>query len=198
MKSPVEVIGEMFIKGLEAKEDREQRKIMKRMFGKVVQLTLMNFNEAVVFFFEELEIEGKKKKWVRYESWPTPMIKCKNCGWKGTWKDLPTQKMDIQVSDTDSKTALLLDKVIETVEKCPKCGSDRKLYWKDWVHPMANVNLYVTSQWEVGKFGTIIVGPIWVRIKALFNVVISMLKGNTKIVPFSALWTVLNFGAILL
>ncbi|MFX0141025.1 MAG: hypothetical protein ACFFDN_45725 [Candidatus Hodarchaeota archaeon] len=197
MKSALEVIAEMFIKGLEAKEEREQRKIMNRMFGKVVQLTLMNFNEAVVFFFEELEVEGKPRKWVRYESYPTPMLKCKKCGWKGTWKDLPKEKVKFDVPEDDVKS-ILLDRVEETIEKCPKCGGTKHLYWKDWVHPMANVNLYVTSQWEVGKFGTLIVGPITVRLKALINVVWSMLKGNTKLVPFSGIWTVINFGTILL
>ncbi|NVM04734.1 MAG: hypothetical protein HWN67_20610 [Candidatus Helarchaeota archaeon] len=197
MKSALEVIAEMFIKGLEAKEDREQRKVMNRMFGKVVQLTLMNFNEAVVFFFEELEVDGKPKKWVRYESYPTPMLKCKKCGWKGTWKDLPREKVKFDVPEGDVKS-ILLDRVEETIEKCPKCNRTNYLYWKDWVHPMANVNLYVSSQWEVGKFGTLIVGPIHVRLKALINVAFSLLKGNTKITPFSALWTVINFGTILL
>lgn len=197
MKSALEVIAEMFIKGLEAKEEREQRKIMNRMFGKVVQLTLMNFNEAVVFFFEELEVDGKPKRWVRYESYPTPMLKCKKCGWKGFWKDLPREKVKFDVPEGDTKS-VLLDRVEETIEKCPKCGSTNHLYWKDWIHPMANVNLYVTSQWEVGKFGTLIVGPITVRLKALVNVFISMIKGNTKLVPFSEIWTVINFGTILL
>jgi hypothetical protein len=197
MKSALEVIAEMFIKGLEAKTDSEQRKIMNRMFGKVVQLTLMNMNEAVVFFFEELEVDGRPKKWVRYESYPTPMLKCKKCGWKGTWKDLPREKVKFDIPKDDVKS-ILLDRVEETIEKCPKCGRTNYLYWKDWIHPMANCNLYVSSQWEVGKFGTLIMGPITVRLKALVNVMMSMLKGKTKVVPFSALWTVINFGTILL
>ncbi|MHA1377204.1 MAG: hypothetical protein ACTSRG_02370 [Candidatus Helarchaeota archaeon] len=200
MKSPVEVIAELFLKGLEGMEDRRQKNVMKKLFGKVIQLTLKNYNEAVVFFFEEVEDPynpGKKRKWMRYQAFPNPMIKCKKCGWNGFWNDLPTKKMVIEVPE-DSTQSIQFNDMDEIVEKCPKCGSERHLYWKDWVHPLATVNLYVESQWEVGKFGTIMLGPIFIRLKALFNAVISMLRGKTKIVPFSQALLVLNFASMML
>lgn len=196
MKSPVEVIAEMFAKGLEGMPDRRQRYIMNSLFGKVIQLTMMNYNEAVVFFFEEMEVEGKQRRWMRYQSFPNPMIKCKKCGWKGTWKELPIQKVVYELPDRENATRITGTE--EMVEKCPKCGSDRHLYWKDWVHPLADVNLCVASQWEIGKFGTIMVGPIKVRIKGLFNAGISILKGKTKIVPFSKFLLVFNFASMML
>lgn len=196
MKSAVEVIAEMFVKGLEVMPDDRQKKIMEKLFGKVVQLTVMNYNEAVVFFCEEMEVNGERKKWIRYKSFPTPLLKCKNCGWKGNWNDLPLQKKDLQLPESDN--VLAITEKEEIVEKCPKCGSERHLYWKDWVHPYANVNLYVASQWEVGKFGTIMMGPLHVRLKALINAGISMLRGKTKMVPFSQFLLVVNFASMIL
>ena len=196
MKSAVEVIAEMFVKGLEVMDDHRQKQVMDRLFGKVIQLTMMNYNEAVVFFCEEMDVDGERKRWIRYESFPTPLIKCTNCGWKGNWKKLPLEKVDLHLPDSEHVRALT--ETERTTEKCPKCGSEDKLYWKDWVHPFANVNLYVSSQWEVGKFGTIVLGPPHVRIKALFNALFSMLKGKTKIVPFSQFWLVFNFASMML
>lgn len=200
MKSAVEVIAELFLKGLEGMEDRRQKIVMKKLFGKVIQLTLKTYHEAVVFFFEELEDPdnpGKTRKWMRYKAFPNPLLKCKNCGWNGVWTDLPTKKMDIALPE-DSKMEIKFDDMDETIERCPKCGSERHLYWKDWVHPLATVNLYVESQWEIGKFGTIMLGPIHIRLKALFNAVISMLQGKTKIVPFSQALLVFNFASMML
>ncbi|MHA1300757.1 MAG: hypothetical protein ACTSO9_15175 [Candidatus Helarchaeota archaeon] len=200
MKSAVEVIAHLFEQGLEGLPDRKQKILMNKLFGKVVQLTLMNYNEVVVFFFEELDDPnnpGKKRRWMRYESFPNPMIKCKKCGWNGFWNELPKKKMIIDVPE-DSAQEITFDDMEEIVEKCPRCGSDRKLYYKDWTHPLTDVNLYVESQWEIGKFGTIMLGPIHIRLKALFNAVISMLKGKTKIVPFSKALLVFNFASMML
>ena len=123
MKSPGETIAHLFAQGLAGMDDRKQKIVMNKLFGKVIQLSLMNFNEVILFFFEELEDPndpGKKRRWMRYESHPTPMLKCKKCGWKGFWNDLPTAKMGIPDSENISVSFSDME---ETVEKCPVCGA---------------------------------------------------------------------------
>ena len=44
MKSGGETIAHLFLQGLNGMDDRKQVILMKKMFGKVVQLSLANFN----------------------------------------------------------------------------------------------------------------------------------------------------------
>ncbi|MHA1894851.1 MAG: hypothetical protein ACTSX4_10135 [Candidatus Helarchaeota archaeon] len=141
MKSPAEVIGEMVLAGLRSKTAKERKEVMEDLFGTIAQITLPNLTEALVIFFEEMEVNGEKKKWIRYKSYPTPWVKCKKCGWIGFYKDLLIKEEEIEIRGK-AEDSILGTPTKKTVQiKCPICG-DRRLYYKQWVHPHAQVVIY--------------------------------------------------------
>ncbi|MHA1385041.1 MAG: hypothetical protein ACTSR3_14935 [Candidatus Helarchaeota archaeon] len=198
MKSPAEVIGEMMLAGLRSKTKEEQKKSMKHLYGKVAQITLPNLTEALVLFFEDVEVGGEKKKWIRYESFPTPRVKCmaKNCTWRGFYKDLPIREEKIKLPE-GAETSILgtpTKKIIEV--KCPVCGSS-KLRFKEWVHPDADVVMY-GSHWDIGSLGDLVVGPIGHRLKGLAKTLWLVLRGRVKISPVSKMLLGVTVGRLMM
>ncbi|MFX1449546.1 MAG: hypothetical protein ACFFCM_01815 [Promethearchaeota archaeon] len=188
MKSPAEVIGEMMLAGIRSKTKEEQKKSMEDLFGITAQITLPNLTEALVLFFEEVEVGGEKKPWLRYKSYPTPMVKCMNkkCKWRGFYKDLPIHEEEIKLpprpeGEEESIMGTPTKKIVEI--KCPKCGHT-KLRYKDWVHPHADVVMY-GSHWDIGGLGDLVVGPIVHRLKGLARTMLLLIKGRVKMTPIS-------------
>ena len=183
MKTPAEVIGEMMLAGLRSKTKEERVEVMDDLFGLIAQITLPNLTEALVLFFEEMEVDGEKKKWIRYKSYPTPWVKCTKCGWIGFYGDLPVteEKIIIKGKTEDSILGIPTKKTVQI--ECPECGG-KKLKYKDWVHPHAKVVIY-GSHWSIGAMGDLMVGPIGHRLKGLLNAVKLMVKGDIKMQPIS-------------
>ena len=185
MKSSAEVIGEMMLAGIRSKTKEEQTKCMKGLYGKIAQITLPNLTEALVLFFEDVEVGGETKKWLRYQSYPTPRVKCvsKNCTWKGYYRDLPIREEEIKLPKGAEESILgtPTKKIVEV--KCPKCGSS-KLKFKDWEHPDADVIMY-GSHWDIGGLGDLVVGPIVHRLKGLAKTLWLVLRGKVKMNPIS-------------
>ena len=200
MKSPAEVIGEMILAGLRSKPKDEQKKVMEQLFGKVAQITLPNLTEALVIFFEEVEVNGEKKKWLRYESFRTPHVKCmnKNCQWKGFYQELPVREEEIKLPEREEgDEAILGTPVKKIVEiKCPKCGHN-KLRYKDFEHPDADVIMY-GSHWDIGAMGDLVVGPIGHRIKGLARMLLMVLRGRIKISPISKIFLGIKVGRLMM
>ena len=202
MKSAMEVIAEMFVKGLEAMEEKDQTKYCKSMFGKTVQVTFLNFEETILFHFEEMEIDGKRKKWMRYEAHSYPEVRCKSCGWHGFYGDLPKDKRDLisGTKDVDASSAVVqLAEMtgFETVVRCPSCQS-MNLQWRHWTHADTDVTLFCRSHWDIGNFGTIMMGPVTARLKGMWFAVTGLLMGWISIKPISKIFTVLKFATLLL
>lgn len=198
MKSPAEVIGEMMLAGLRSKTKEEQKKSMEGLYGKIAQITLPNLTEALVLFFEDVEVGGETKKWLRYKSFPTPRVKCasKNCTWKGFYQDLPIREEVIKLPEgaEDSILGTPTKKIVEV--KCPKCGSS-KLRFKDWAHPDADVIMY-GSHWDIGSLGDLMVGPVGHRLKGLVNTLLKVLRGKVKISPASKLLLGVTVGRLMM
>ena len=202
MKSSMEVVAEMFVKGLEAMEDKDQSKYCRNMLGKTIQLTFLNMEETVIFYFEKMEVDGKFKNWLRYESHSYPEVRCKSCAWKGFYGDLPKEKRDLvsqlQGEAKDSAVAMLAEMTgFETMIKCPTCGS-KNLQWRHWMHPHADVVLYCRSHWDIGNFGTVVMGPIPQRLKGLIWMVYAFIRGWVSMKPFSKVLLVLKFASLFL
>ena len=185
MKSPAEVIGEMMLAGLRSKTAKEREVVMKDLFGTIAQITLPNLTEALVLFFEEMEVDGERKKWLRYQSYPTPWVKCTKCGWTGFYKDLPVTEEEIIIKGKTEDSILGVPTKKTVQIECPveTCKS-KKLKYKDWVHPHAQVVIY-GSHWSIGAMGDIMVGPIGHRLKGLLNAVKLMVKGEIAMKPIS-------------
>lgn len=200
MKSPAEVIGEMMLAGIRSKTKEEQKKSMDKLFGKTAQITLPNLTEALVLFFEEVEVGGEKKKWLRYQSFPTPHVKCmnKNCHWKGFYKDLPIREEEIKLPQkAEGEESILGTPIKKIVEvKCPKCGQ-KKLRFKDYAHPDADVIMY-GSHWDIGSLGDLVVGPIGHRLKGLTKMLLLVTKGKVKISPISKILLGVTVGRLMM
>ncbi|MHA1145042.1 MAG: hypothetical protein ACTSRW_09925 [Candidatus Helarchaeota archaeon] len=196
MKSPGEVIGEMIVAGLRSKTREEQEKDMKKLFGKIAQITLPNLTEALVIIFEEMEVDGEKKRWVRYESHSTPWIKCKACGWHGLWKDLPIKEEKIVLPDTAQESVIGAPTKKVVQRECPRCGS-RKLKYKNWQHPHADIVIY-GSHWDIGNLGDIMVGGIGHRLAALANVALIMIKRKVWLSPLTKLFTAMRVAKLMM
>lgn len=193
MKSGAEVIGEMILAGLRSKPKDEREKLMEDLYGIKAQITLPNLNEALVLHFEE--IDGKK--WVRYESLPTPVVKCKKCGWEGTWTDLPTHEEEIKLPERPDGEELIL-KPTKTIveEKCPKCGSE-KIKKKNYKHEGTKIVIY-GSHWDIGVLGDAIVGPFGHRVKGLFKALWKVLTRKVRMSPFYRIGLALKVGSLLM
>lgn len=193
MKTGAEVIGEMILAGLRSKSKEEREKLMEDLYGIKAQLTLPNLNEALILHFEE--VDGKK--WIRYESLPTPVAKCKACGWEGTWGDLPTHEEEIELPERPEGEELIL-KPTKTIveEKCPKCGSP-KLKLKDFKHEDVKVIIY-GSHWDIGVLGDAIIGPFGHRMKGLANGMWKMLTRKVRLSPIYRIRLALKVGSLLM
>ncbi|MHC1592260.1 MAG: hypothetical protein ACXQS8_09250 [Candidatus Helarchaeales archaeon] len=196
MKSPGEVIGEMVIAGLRSKTQEEQEKDMKALFGKIAQITLPNLTEALVIFFEEMEVDGQKKKWVRYESHPTPWVRCKDCAWIGLWTDLPVKEEKHELPGTVDE-AIIGTPTKKTVQiECPKCGSKR-LKYKNWEHPHADIVIY-GSHWDIGCLGDILVGGIGPRLAAVFKALKIMITRRVWLKPLPKIFTAMRVAKLMM
>jgi len=193
LKSGAEVIGEMILAGLRSKPKEEREELMEDLHGIKAQLTLPNLNEALIIHFET--IDGKK--WLRYESLPTPIVKCKNCGWDGTWTDLPTRQEEIQLPEKPEGEELIL-KPTKTIviQECPKCKS-MKLKKKNYKHPDAKV-IICGSHWDIGVLGDAIVGPFWHRVKGFGKALWKMLSRKVTISPMYRVGLALKVGSLLM
>jgi len=193
LKSGAEVIGEMILAGLRSKPKEEREKIMEDLHGIKAQLTLPNLFEALIIHFET--IDGKK--WLRYESISTPVVKCKSCGWEGKWTDLPTRKEEIKLPEKKSGEELIL-KPMKTIviEQCPKCKSD-KIKKKNYKHPDVKVVIY-GSHWDIGVLGDAIVGPLGHRIKGMGKALWKMLTRKVRLSPIYRISLALKVGGLLM
>ena len=196
MKSPAEVIGEMMLAGLRSKTEKERKAVMNDLFGTIAQITLPNLTEALVLFFEEMEVDGERKKWIRYKSYPTPWVKCHYCGWIGFYGELPVreEKIEIKGQKEDSLLGVPTKKIVEI--KCPVCGN-RKISFKQWTHPHAQIVIY-GSHWDIGALGDMMVGPVGHRLKGLANAVIKLVKGDVKLSPLSQLMKAMAVAQLLM
>lgn len=198
MKSPGEVIGEMIIAGLRSKTREEQKKEMDKLFGTIAQITLPNLSEALVIIFEEMEVDGKKKKWVRYESHSTPWVKCKSCGWVGLYKDLPVKEVKIQLPPQAQESMAIIGtptkKIIQI--ECPRCSSNR-LKYKNWEHPHADVVIY-GSHWDIGSMGDLMVGGIGHRVKAMGKMLLIMMQRRVWLSPMTKLMLAMKVAKLMM
>ncbi len=193
MKTGAEVIGEMILAGLRSKPKDERAELMEDLYGIKAQLTLPNLNEALMLHFEE--VDGKK--WIRYESLPTPVVKCKACKWEGTWGDLPTHEEEIILPERPDGEELIL-KPTKTIveEKCPKCSSEN-IKFKDFKHEDAKVIIY-GSHWDIGVLGDAIIGPFGHRFKGLFKAMWKMLTRKVRLSPIYRIRLALKVGSLLM
>ena len=193
MKTGAEVIGEMILAGLRSKPKEERTKLMEDLYGIKAQLTLPNLNEALMLHFED--VDGKK--WIRYESLPTPVAKCKACKWDGTWGDLPTHEEEIELPKRADGEELILKPTKTIVEvKCTKCGSTN-IKLKDFKHKDAKVIIY-GSHWDIGVLGDAIIGPFGHRIKGLFKALWKMLSRKVRLSPIYRVRLALKVGSLLM
>ncbi len=193
MKTGAEVIGEMILAGLRSKTKEDREKLMNDLYGIKAQLTLPNLNEALILHFED--VEGKK--WVRYESLPTPVVKCKQCKWEGTWKTLPSHQEDIKLPDRPQGEELILKPTKTIVDvKCPKCGST-KIQKKNFKHEKAKIVIY-GSHWDIGVLGDAIIGPFGHRVKGLFKALWKLLTRKVRMSPFYRIRLALKIGGLLM
>ncbi|NVM31193.1 MAG: hypothetical protein HWN65_20310 [Candidatus Helarchaeota archaeon] len=193
MKTGAEVIGEMILAGLRSKPKEEREELMEDLYGIKAQITLPNLHEALMLHFEE--VDGKK--WVRYESLPTPVVKCKACGWEGTWADLPTREEDIILPKRPEGEELIL-KPTKTIviEECAKCKS-KKLKMKNFKHEEAKIVIY-GSHWDIGVLGDAIIGPIGHRIKGIFKALWKLITRKVRMSPFYRIRLALKVGGLLM
>ncbi len=193
MKTGAEVIGEMILAGLRSKSKEEREELMEDLYGIKAQLTLPNLNEALILHFED--VGGKK--WIRYESLPTPVVKCKGCNWEGTWADLPTREEEIILPSRPEGEELIL-KPTKTIviEECPKCKS-LKLKKKDFKHDDAKIVIY-GSHWDIGVLGDAIIGPFGHRVKGIFKAVWKLLTRKVRMSPFYRIRLALKVGSLLM
>ncbi len=196
MKSPAEVIGEMMLAGLRSKTQEERVKVMDDLFGMIAQITLPNLTEALVLFFEEMEVDGERKKWLRYQSYPTPWVRCEKCGWTGFYGELPVkeEKIEIKGKAADSILGVPTKKTVQI--ECPICQG-KNLKYKDWVHPHAKVVIY-GSHWSIGAMGDIMVGPIGHRLKGLLNAMKLMIKGEIAMKPISQIMEAMKVAKLMM
>lgn len=193
MKTGGEVIGEMILAGLRSKPKEEREELMEELFGIKAQLTLPNLHEALMLHFEE--VDGKK--WIRYESLPTPVVRCKECNWEGTWADLPTREEEIILPERPEGEELIL-KPTKTIviEECPKCKST-KLKMKNFKHEDAKIIIY-GSHWDIGVLGDAIIGPFGHRVKGLFKALWKLMTRKVRMSPFYRIRLALKVGGLLM
>ena len=193
MKTGAEVIGEMILAGLRSKPKEERAELMEDLYGIKAQLTLPNLNEALILHFED--VDGKK--WIRYESLPTPVVKCKACKWEGTWGDLPTHEEEIILPKRPDGEELIL-KPTKTIveEKCPKCSSTN-LKMKNFKHEDAKIVIY-GSHWDIGVLGDAIIGPFGHRFKGTFKALWKMMTRKVRLSPIYRIRLALKVGGLLM
>ena len=193
MKTGAEVVGEMILAGLRSKPKEERDKVMEDLHGIKAQLTLPNLNEALILHFET--IDGKK--WLRYESMSTPAVKCKACGWEGTWKELPSRQEELVLPARKPGDELIL-KPMKTIviEECPKCKS-KKIKKSNYKEPDVKVTIY-GSHFDIGALGDALVGGIGHRLKGLSKAMWKMLTRKVRLSPLYRISLALKVGGLLM
>lgn len=193
MKTGGEVIGEMILAGLRSKPKEDREKLMKELYGIKAQITIPNLNEAIILHFEE--VNGKK--WLRYESLPTPVIKCKKCTWEGTWADLPTYMKEIELPERPDGE-LLIFKPQKTIieERCPNCGSE-KLKKKNFKHGDIKILIY-GSHWDIGSLGDAMIGAFGHRFKGIIKAIWKLITRKVRMSPFYRIRLALKIGGLMM
>ena len=193
MKTGAEVVGEMILAGLRSKSKEEREKVMNDLNGIKAQLTLPNLNEALILHFET--IDGRK--WMRYESISTPVVKCKSCGWEGKWKELPSRQEDLVLPERKAGDELILKpKKTIMIEECPKCKS-KKIKKSNYKDPEAKIIIY-GSHFDIGVLGDALVGGIGHRIKGLMKAVWKMGTRKVRLSPIYRISLALKVGGLLM
>ena len=182
MKSMGETLGELIVSCVVGISDEEREKLYSKnkLEGKIVEFILPDAHEAVVIKFSEEE-----ENWVSYKSYPTPEITCKNCGWKGIWNELEVKKEEMDLTGRIFQEELFEPYKYIVQEKCIKCGSS-KLKYNTWEYEDAD--LYFKGSFAViGSVAGILAGSLWTKIKALFGVMVMMMKRRISIKPLTKL-----------
>jgi len=192
MRSGAEVVGEMICAGLRSKTKEEREKLLNELYGKVAQITFPNLHEALVLFFEDVEGEGK---WIRYEKHPTPIYICKKCEWSGSYDDLPSEEVPIELPEGEDHPIENPTKLI-VYEKCPKCGNE-KMKKKHWKHNKAEIVMW-GDHFDIGALGDAVIGPIGHRIKGLFKAVWYVLTRRVRISPVTKVSLGLKIGKLMI
>ena len=182
MKSMGETLGELIVSCVVGISDEEREKLYSKnkLEGKIVEFVLPDAHEAVVIKFSE-----KEENWVSYKGYPSPEVTCKDCGWKGLWDELEVKKEEMDSTGRRFEEELFDPVKYIVQEKCIKCGSS-KLKYKNWKYEGADL-VFKGSFADIGSVAGILAGGLIVRIKALFGVVVMMLKGRISIKPLTKL-----------
>ncbi len=180
MKSMGETLGELIVSCVVGISDEEREKLYNKLEGKIVEFVLPDAHEAIVIKFSQEE-----DNWVSYKSYPTPEITCKKCGWKGKWHELEVEKKEMDLTGRIFEEELFEPVKNVVQEKCVKCES-LELKFKDWKYENADL-LFKGTFADIGSVAGILAGSIFTRLKALFRVVIMMMKGRISIKPIKRL-----------
>ncbi|MHA1130761.1 MAG: hypothetical protein ACTSQQ_08130, partial [Candidatus Helarchaeota archaeon] len=156
-------------------------------------------HEAIVIYFGESA--GNIEDTIRYEIYPTPIFRCRKCGWQGIYADLPVEEKKIKintVSDVIWEQNTLLNPTLRKVsEICPNCGSVR-LNRKKYYHRGRDLYIIGTHN-DIAKLGTVVDPVIPHRVNGLINALWSYFISEK--VKFRPLWRVdlaIQFGRLLL
>ena len=182
MKTMGETLAELIVSCVEgiSESERDELYYKKNLNGKIVEFLLPDAHEAVVINFS-----SDQDNWISYESYPTPEVTCKKCGWKGLWNELEVEEKELDLTGRVFQEELFdpIKKVVK--ESCIKCNST-ELIFKDWRYEGADLLFKGTFQ-DIGSVAGILAGGIITRLKALFGVMVMMLKGKISIKPFTKL-----------
>lgn len=193
MKSVGEVLGELLVGCLRSLTPKERKDLLEKgkMQGKRIEFILPNENEACVVHFEHVEAVP----WLSYEGHATPNITCKNCGWKGNWKDLEVKEEEMRMTGIVTEFELFKPIYRTVIEKCIKCDS-KSLKYKDWVHD--DVDLIIKGTFaDIGAVAEILIGGTFHKIKQLFKVLWLLLRGRVAIKPLTKLGTAIKVSRLL-
>ncbi len=198
MRSPGEVIAEGLIASITCKELEEIRGPLGYLKNKCIQINLPNLHEAIVIYFEEgSDIE----EGIHYEIHPTPIFRCRKCGWRGIFADLPVIEKEIKIKEVEDvvweQNALLNPTLRRVNEVCPKCGS-RRLKRKQYNHRGRDLYIIGTHN-DIAKLGTVVDPVIPHRVNGMIEAFWSFFVSEK--VKFRPLWRLdlaIQFGRLLL
>lgn len=198
MKSPAEVIAEGLISSIECKGPEEVKEPLRALRQKCIQINFPNLHEAIILHFEDDSNNGVL---VRYEVYSTPIIQCRNCGWRGTTADLPIEEKKVEIKQMAElmweQNALMNPTIRQVNEVCPKCGSI-KLTKKDYRHKGRDL-LIIGDHNEIAKLGTLMDPVIPHQVNGLINAFWSyFITEKLKLRPLWQLGLAIRFGRLLL
>ncbi len=198
MKSPGEVIAEGLIASIECKEQEEIERALRFLNNKCIQLNFPNLNETIVIYFESNPENGAG---IRYEVYPTPILRCKQCGWRGTVGDLPVREKKVVIKDIDEITwehnTLMNPITRKVIEVCPECGSKR-LKKIEYRHKGRDLYIIGTHN-DIAKLGTLMDHVIPRQINGAINAFWGLfISEKIRFQPLWRLGLVIQFGRLLL